>query len=104
MARRVVWAPTARNDLAHQLRFIAQEDLSAARLVRDRVGDAVVRLALHPIGRPGRVPGTYEKRVAQTSLIIAYEIGPRESLHILRVVHASRLWRSGEWPTEDGDQ
>jgi toxin ParE1/3/4 len=54
-----------------------------------------------PTGRPGRVTGIYEKSVTRLPYIIAYQlrsISGRESIVIVRVIHASRDWRPEEWP------
>jgi len=100
MRRNVVWAPEALRDLGEQLAFIAANNWQAAQLVRDRIAAAVELLAERPVGRPGRVAGTYEKRVLKTRYIIAYELPSELQLHILRVIHSSRDWPTGRWPED----
>lgn len=100
MRRNVVWAPEALRDLGEQIAFIAADNWQAAQLVRDRIGAAVELLAERPIGRPGRVLGTYEKRVVKTRYIIAYELPDERRLHILWVIHSSRDWPAGRWPED----
>jgi len=54
-----------------------------------------------PIGRPGRVTGTYEKPVTCLSYILAYAItqtGGEEEIAIVRVIHTSRNWSAEAWP------
>ena len=81
---------------------LAADSEAAARLVMERLDSAVRMLAEMPIGRPGRVFGTYEKYVRKTSLIIAYELVGEDTLGILHIIHAKRNWPEGQWP-EDAD-
>jgi plasmid stabilization system protein ParE len=100
MKRRIVWAPEALRDLSEQLSFIAAEDTRAAHLVVKRIDAAAKLLAGRPVGRPGRVAGTYEKQVLRTKYIIAYELPDDRLLHILRVIHTTRHWPQGGWPED----
>jgi plasmid stabilization system protein ParE len=100
MRRNVVWAPEALRDVGELLAYIAADNQPAARAVRDRIDAAVKLLADEPIGHPGRVVGTYEKRVLNTHYIIAYELPRENQLHILRVIHSSRDWQPGTWPDD----
>jgi plasmid stabilization system protein ParE len=100
MSREVFWAPEALHDLADQLSYIAADSETAARLARDRIHAAVRFLAERPVGRPGRVAGTYEKTVIKTSYIVAYELPNERRLHVLRVIHSARDWRPGTWPED----
>ena len=70
---------------------IARRDEHAATLVANRIEAAVDLLAERAIGRPGRVSGTYEKRVLRTSYIVAYALSER-TLTILHVIHGRREW------------
>ena len=97
--RRVVWSREARNDYRDAVRFIAKDHPHAARLVQQRIKDAVTRLAAHPIGHPGRVSGTYDKGVLKTPYLIAYALGD-ETLTILRVIHRRRDWKADSWPQD----
>jgi toxin ParE1/3/4 len=101
MSRKVIWAPKALADFDGQIAHIAGESRQNALLVADRIEAAVEGLAKKPLGRPGRLPGIYEKSVLKTSLIIAYELPGPDELHILRVIHSSRHWPGGEWPKDD---
>jgi toxin ParE1/3/4 len=100
MRRRVVWAPEARRDLDQQIEYIAAAGVHAAQLVRNRIDATVEILAERPVGRPGRVPGTFEKLVLRSTYVIAYELPDDRQLHILRVIHTSRDWPHGEWPED----
>jgi len=95
--RKIVWSNSARDELKQAIRYIASDDPAAARLVRDRINIAVDLLAKRPVGRPGRVTGTYEKLVLKTSYILAYAISDRE-ITIVHLIHDHRHWPEGIWP------
>lgn len=87
---RVRWLRTALRNLDEQASWIAADDPAAARLVIQRVFDAVAMLQSQPgLGRPGRVPGTRELVVLKTRLILPYRVHG-EDVEILRVFHTSR--------------
>lgn len=98
--RRVVWSETALDDLEAGISYIAERNPQAAHDIADRIDAAAQKLGEHVSGRPGRVEGTYEKSVRRTPYIIAY-VASDDSIIILRVIHTSRNWPPGEWPTED---
>lgn len=87
---RVRWLRTALRNLDEEATYIATDDAGAARLVVQRVLDAVAKLAEQPgLGRPGRVPGTRELLVKKTRYIVPYRVRG-ETVEILRVFHTSR--------------
>ena len=87
---RVRWLREALRNLDDEATYIATDDAAAARLVVERVLDAVSSLAEQPgLGRPGRVPGTRELIVAKTRYIVPYRVRS-ETVEILRVFHTSR--------------
>lgn len=87
---RVRWLRTALRNLDEEVTYIAADDPTAARLVVERVLNAVEDLATHPeIGRPGRVPGTRELVVPKTRYIVPYRVRG-DSVEVLRVFHTSR--------------
>jgi toxin ParE1/3/4 len=99
--RPVRWSLSAIEDLKEQVRHIARDDPAAARAVANRIDAAAVLLGERPIGRLGRVGGTYEKSVSGLAYVIAYcieVVDGREALFILRVIHTARDWPSQEWP------
>jgi plasmid stabilization system protein ParE len=101
MRRLVSWSREALDDIKKQVAFIAQDNPAAARRVADSIRDAGNALGEMATGRPGRVTGSYEKSVARLPYIIAYQLRPiagRESVVILRVIHAARDWPAEEWP------
>jgi addiction module RelE/StbE family toxin len=87
---RVRWLRTALRNLDEEAAYIAADDPKAARLVVERVLNAVENLATEPaIGRPGRVPGTRELVVLKTRYIVPYRVRG-EAVEVLRVFHTSR--------------
>lgn len=97
--RRIVWSNSARNELKQAIRYIADDDPAAARLVRDRIDRSVALLARRPVGRQGRVTGTYEKLVLKTSYILAYAVSDAEAtITILHLIHDHRDWPEDTWP------
>jgi len=87
---RLRWLRQALRNLDEEATYIADEDVTAARLVVKRVLDAVAQLEEQPgLGRPGRVPGTRELVVGHTRYIVPYSVRG-ETVEILRVFHTSR--------------
>jgi toxin ParE1/3/4 len=99
MKRRISWSAKASADYHRQLEFIAEENPNNADIVDQRLMAAIDLLSEMPVGRAGRVAGTYEKPVTRTSLIITYRVTD-ETLHIIRIIHAKRNWPEGKWPKE----
>lgn len=80
---RVLWTLSAEQDRADIIDFIARENPLAAIRMDELFGEAVGRLAEHPLmGRPGQIPSTRE-------------LIPHDSY---RVVYESRSALSGSWP------
>ncbi len=97
--RRVVWSDDALDDLDDAMFFIGADSPGAAHIVVDRIEAAIDLLAEMPVGRVGRVTGTYEWHVQRTPYIVSYSLTD-ETLHVLHVIHGSRNWPAGEWPAE----
>lgn len=95
--RAVTWSADALNDFDQAIYYIAKEDPRAALSVADRIEEAVLLLQAYPVGRQGRVTGTYEKPVTRTPYVIAYALTD-EALTVLRVIHTSRDWQDEGWP------
>ena len=83
--------------------YIAADNPAAALRALDRIEATAERLGHAPIGRRGRVAGTYEKPVGGLPYIIAYalQVLPTgdERVVILHVIHGARSWRKGEMTT-----
>ena len=89
---RVRLSPRARQDLHELVRQIARDSPRSARLVRDRIEEAIQQLKVHPeSGRPGRVDGTRELVIPHTAHIAAYRITNR-TLEIIAFIHESQQW------------
>ena len=87
---RVRWLRKALRNLDEEAIYIAVDDPAAARLVVQRVLEAVAQLADQPsIGRPGRVANTRELVVLNTRYIVPYRVRAGV-IEILRVFHTSR--------------
>ena len=87
---RVRWLRTALRNLDEEASFIAADDSVAARLVVERVLEAVALLAEQPgLGRPGRVHGTRELVAPKTRYIVPYRV-QGNAVEVLRVFHTSR--------------
>ena len=95
--RDVVWSDEALRDFASSIRHIAKDNRRAASVVADRIDATVELLAQTPVGHPGRMAGTYEKRLLRTPYIIAYALSDT-TLTILRMIHTRRDWRDEAWP------
>ena len=102
MARRIVWAETARTEFQGLLDYIHGRNPQGVAAILRKVGAAVSLLAERPHGRPGRVAGTYEKSVSGLPYVVAYELDDTTpgdpAVVVLRVIHTARDWPSGEWP------
>jgi toxin ParE1/3/4 len=100
--RRIVWSADALDEFDDIVGYIARDDAGAADRVADRIEHLIGALAELPVGRRGRVAGTYELVVADLPYIIVYALSDtaagEETLSVLRIVHAARHWPSGEWP------
>lgn len=100
--RRVFWSKDALDEFDQIIGTIARDKPAAATSVADRIDDAIKALAATPIGRQGRVAGSYEKIVTGLPYIIAYALGstpgPDQTLTVLRIIHGARNRPEGQWP------
>lgn len=89
---RVEWLNQALRNLDDEAEYIAREDQQAARLVVQRIVDAINLLPDNPaLGHAGRLHGTRELVVPDTRYIVPYRVRPRlQRIEILRIFHASR--------------
>jgi len=95
--RQIVWARSALDDFEAAIAYIAKDNPQAAQTIAKRLMNSVEKLADIPVGRIGRVSGTYEKHVPKTPYILAYSL-TENTLAIVRVIHERRDWRLEEWP------
>jgi addiction module RelE/StbE family toxin len=86
------WTRIAIADLVEARSYVEQESPQAAAELAQRILAAVEELLdLPELGRIGRIKGTHELIVPDTSYLIIYRLKPGH-LQILRVYHARRRW------------
>ena len=84
---KISWRPTATEDLADIIAYIAERSPQAARNIKQRIESAVLPVAEHPyLYRPGRVPGTREI-VAHPNYVVVYKVTD-SAIEVVNVVHA----------------
>ena len=89
---RIIWSPTARDDLKHVRSTIARRNPAAAATVAKAILQAVQILARHPsMGRPGRLPGTRELVIGGTPFILPYTVRDQD-VEIIAVLHGAQTW------------
>ncbi|RLA41009.1 MAG: type II toxin-antitoxin system RelE/ParE family toxin [Gammaproteobacteria bacterium] len=88
----VKWLNTALQNLDDEAEYIAKDDPAAARLMVQRIIDAINLLPGNPaLGHSGRILGTRELVVPDTRYKVPYRVRPRlQRIEILRVFHTSR--------------
>ncbi len=91
--RAVVWSRRALLELTHAIDYLAQRNLIAAQRIERRILETTEALSKRPIGRPGKQPGTYEKRVTETPYLIVYALADGADggqVQILRLFHSAQ--------------
>ena len=89
---KIVWSRRAIRHLVAIREFIAKDSGQNAVLVAKRILDAIDLLQTQPeMGRPGRVMGTRELVVPDTSYIIPYRVR-RERLELIAIYHGRWKW------------
>lgn len=97
--RTILWADRALADFNRQIEHIAATSPKAARLVAERLHNAIDNLARTASGRFGRLAGTYEKSAPKTSCIVVYtKDDAAKTITIVRIIHTSRQWLDGRLP------
>lgn len=89
--KQLVWTSAARVDLDAIADYHLDQKAGAGDLVIGRIEEAATKLARFDTGRPGRIVGTREKSVSETSHIIVYEVHD-DMLFVFRVMHTARNW------------
>lgn len=88
--KRLKFSPRAAREYLASLDHIAEESLVNAALVQGRIENALELLCEFPmIGKKGRVPGTREHPVANTSHTLVYRV-TSSAVYIGHVLHQSR--------------
>jgi toxin ParE1/3/4 len=83
----IEWRVGARNDLVEIIGFIAQNNPTAARRVKNMIDAATVPLAEHPylFRRSERVPGAREV-IAHPNYVVVYQVTATK-VEVLAVAH-----------------
>lgn len=90
MDRKVEWTERAVWDLDDIVAYIAEDNEKAAWDVYEHIKLAAAHLGTSPIGRPGEVPGTFERVLPRyPSYIIVYEKSDWQ-ISIMRIFHAAQ--------------
>jgi len=89
----IKWLRNALRNLERAHAYIVKDDdPEAARQLILRIQGSVGQLAEFPlIGRVGRVEGTRELVISNTSYLVIYRV-KEETVEVLRVLHASRKY------------
>jgi toxin ParE1/3/4 len=93
--RRVRWFDEAIDDLIDHVAYVAEESPAAVRRIGLRIREAGDGLGDFAIGRPGLVPDTFERVLADVPYTIVYSINDLrdgEVISILRVVYQALQW------------
>jgi len=89
---RIIWSPTALNDLTHVRSYIARQNPAAAANVAKAILEAVQNLTRYPsLGRPGRLPGTRELVINRTPFIVPYSVR-EQTVEIIAVLNEAQRW------------
>jgi toxin ParE1/3/4 len=89
---KILWSPTAISDLESIRKYIAQDRPVATAQVASRIKESINQLSRFPLsGRAGRVPGTHELIIPETSYIVAYAIQDNE-VRIAAILHGRQRW------------
>ena len=70
--KRVVWSVSAVDELTSIIAYISRNNPPAAERIAELLETAVLALAEYPVGRRGRVAGTFEKVLTDAPYIIAF--------------------------------
>ena len=93
MKKAAVLAPRARHDLLEAVRWIAKDNRTAAKGLRDAIGKAAQRIAVHPRIAPARLELADESirflTLTGYPYIVVYD-ADRDPPLILRVLHGAR--------------
>ena len=91
---RLVWSPTARDDLREVRRYIARDNPAAADRTIRKILSCVDNLRQFPwIGRAGRLPDSRELVIPQTPFIVVYVVA-QLGVEIMAVIPGASRWPS----------
>lgn len=92
----VLWRSSARDDVREIVAYIASRNVLAARRLRQRIEDSVLRVTEYPYlyRQSDRVPGLREI-VAHPNYLVLYRVTATH-VEVVNVVHARRAFPGGE--------
>ncbi|MBS0271778.1 MAG: type II toxin-antitoxin system RelE/ParE family toxin [Proteobacteria bacterium] len=89
---KIVWTYLALRDLEDAYEFVADNSPKAASGMIDRIEKALSNLKIYPnVGRKGRIEGTRELIIPNTSFIFSYRV-KETHIEILAFLHGRRKW------------
>lgn len=89
---KIEWLPVALQNREQQIEWLARRNIPAALSADDAIETSIGHLTTHPeMGRPGRIAGTRELVVPDTSFVVIYRAAPDRVL-ILRLLHGAQSW------------
>jgi toxin ParE1/3/4 len=89
---RVTWSVASARHLQEIVEYIHGESSGGATNTRRRILQTVARVGQMPLsGRVGRVGGTREAVVPDSPFIVAYQVA-KQTVEIVGIWHAARLW------------
>lgn len=87
-----VWTRVALSDFNHAYEWIAEDRVSSAVQIINRIEEVTNALNRYPsMGRRGRVNGTHELVIAGTPFILVYRL-KNKRIEVLSFLHTSRQW------------
>jgi toxin ParE1/3/4 len=88
----VRWSPEAVADFTAIIRYIRQDNPSAALRVARAIYNAVAQLNTFPNrGRPGRVRETRELPLSRLPFVVVYRVR-ENAVEIVRLLHGAQRW------------
>jgi toxin ParE1/3/4 len=89
---KIRWSPEAATDFVGIVKYIRQQNPSAADRVAHAIFESATSLKSFPDrGRPGRVKDTRELVLPSLPFIVVYRV-KRHAVEIVRVLHGSQRW------------
>jgi toxin ParE1/3/4 len=91
---KVRWTDSAAANWEQAFYFIAEDNVTAALAIAEKILDMTEMLAVHPhAGRPGRIAGTRELVITDSPFILAYGIDSAEDvIWVYAIYHGRRRW------------
>jgi toxin ParE1/3/4 len=88
----VRWSPEAAADFTTIVRYIRQDNPSAALRVARAIYNAIAQLNTFPNrGRPGKIDGTRELPLTSLPFVVVYRV-TENAVEIVRLLHGAQRW------------